>query len=162
MDLNQYTVVTQGHNLVVMVPRGSNLESQCIAYSKSNPYVFTDTMMYSATQSAEYVYDANHTEGFLTFCQDLVLTPGTYQVNMILKIDNVDNDNIGSADVSYNYGAGILYSSPISAGQADNDGSLLISYEFTCHEPVIGAEIRFYSLGNADIKLEHLEYSMIQ
>jgi len=158
LDLSQYSIVTQAHGLIVMVPAGAALAEQCRAYLESHPYVFTDTMMGSATQSEEYAFDADHVDGFLTFVQDLVLTPGTYRVNMELSADEIENDSLGSADVSYHYGSGILYTQNITAQDVGEDGRLTISFSFVCPEPVTGAEFRFYSLGNAWLKLERLEY----
>ncbi len=160
LDMSRYCVVNQAHNLVVMVPDGSALQDKCISYDTDRPYVFNDTMMYSGTQSGDHRFDSDHKEGFLVFCQDLVLTPGRYRVDIELSVSEVEGDILGTADVSGDYGRYILFSENVSAENVSEGGVLHISFEFDCEETVTGAEFRFYTMGNARIQLTHMQYSM--
>lgn len=173
INLERYTVVSQAYGLVVLAPAGSELEKACISYSSEHPYEFASTMMHSATGSADSPFSADHAEGFLVFAQDLTLSPGTYHVDITLKVSDVlytDSNTsltipaselvLCASDVSYNYGAELLCTQNFTADLVDEAGYLHISYDFTCENTVSGAEIRVYSYGKALLELEGICYNM--
>lgn len=169
IDLDKYTIVGQAFGLFVMTPTGSQLEADCRKYNSLNPSVPSDKVMYSATASAGRPFTSDHNEGFLVFAQNLTLSPGTYHVNIRLKVSDIDADAISAqgagnlvlcaSDISYSRGDGLdlLCTRNYTADMVEA-GYLDISYDFTAPETLSCVEIRVYSYGKAFLELEHLSY----
>lgn len=169
IDLDKYTIVGQAFGLFVMTPTGSQLEADCRKYNSLNPSVPSDKVMYSATASADRPFTSDHNEGFLVFAQNLTLSPGTYHVNIRLKVSDIDADAISAqgasnlvlcaSDISYSRGdrLDLLCTRNYTADMVEA-GYLDISYDFTAPETLSCVEIRVYSYGKAFLELEHLSY----
>lgn len=159
LDMARYEIATQAYGMVLMVPDNTELAEKCLAYNRENPYVFTETMMYSETKDKDFEFVSDYKRGFLVFAQDLTLSPGGYQVTMDIEVSEKPlTESIGSYDVSYNYGQDILCSAELWADEIDENGIAHIVIEFACTETLRHTEFRFYTHGDAEIQLKKLEY----
>jgi hypothetical protein len=159
--IDDYEIVNQAYGLLLLAPKGSELAAQWQTYDAEHPYVFTDVMMQSATAPERYSFMSDHVEGFVCYCQDLTLQPGTYQVDMYLDVTQMDSEGaVGSYDVSAEYGEQSYCGTELFASQVGEDGKLHVSYEFTTEELLEHAEFRLYAYGNARIELEQLSFTM--
>lgn len=160
IDLSEYLIVSQGCGLILYAPKGTDVAERGEDYAKENKYVFSDTMMLSATGKSEYTHESGYKEGLVVFYQNLTLSEGTYKAFMDVKATNLsggtDEGIVGIYDVTVNGGAQVLYSNYLYASELSSDGSIHLEFEFIGEEPMEYVEIRYYTMGNSKTKISNV------
>jgi hypothetical protein len=131
-----------------------------------SPLYFDETMMSSETASEAYTFEALHNQGFMLISQPLTLTRGMYEVTMSLNAENMTDETIGYFDVSSEYGLNVEATNVLTREaveeMGDGNGNIDIVYTFWSEDVLDNVEFRFYSCGNADVKLNSLSYRRIE
>lgn len=159
IDYDEYNYVTQGYDMMLFVPSEKSISEKAEEYRKDNLYMVDDTMMTSATSDKPGKIESDNKEGFLMYLQNLTIPEGRYVVHMELEVEDAKADMIGTADVSYNYGEGVLCSQDV---YREDDNNINIEMKFDCTELQKNVELRFYALGNAKVRLRKLYYEVIE
>lgn len=153
--LDGHDVVAQAYGMMLMVPERTSLSASFENASHS----LLEGMSNSVTGKNVYDNSSKHVEGFVAFCQYLVLEPGEYEVSYSIDVANADEDNIGHLDVCADLGATILYHEEINVkSNAEEKQTYTITYKFRVDETKSDVELRLFSYGNADITLKGIQY----
>lgn len=162
LNMENYTIYTQTHGLVAVVPNDSSLYTTAYQH-QYNFSVFDPTDRINGTKpySGRFDLTSDHTEGFLTYCNYLSLNSGTYEINLRIHAEEISNDFLGTFDVTYNYGENTLLQKNITADQIDQDGVANLTYTFNC-EDINFCEFRLHVENTSYIMLDSLTYRRIQ
>jgi hypothetical protein len=161
--LDRYDVVTQAYGMLLLAPENSELLSMCRNYNKEHPYMLEAGMMNSATGNNIYDYTSNYKEGFVTYCQYLVLEEGRYAVTFDVVVNDAQNDVVGYLDVCADLGSTQLYYQELNLSEAWNqDGTYTVTYILDCEREEDDIELRLFSYGNANMELVNLSISLLE
>jgi hypothetical protein len=166
IDLDKYDIIMQGYGMYIMAVRDSAAALMGFVEISESPLYFDETMMSSETASEAYTFEALHNQGFMLISQPLTLTRGMYEVTMSLNAENMTDETIGYFDVSSEYGLNVEATNVLTREaveeMGDGNGNIDIVYTFWSEDVLDNVEFRFYSCGNADVKLNSLSYRRIE
>ena len=163
IDTNKYQIVEQACEMVMLVPKNTEIERAIGRENKSYEWDITDITRCIIKHGIDYFdLTSDYEEGLIAACQYLVLEPGEYEVTYDVYSRNNKDNHVGWVDMCTEYGDDVLYMTQIELQDCVDVEHYQIKEKVTIENETHNVEIRVGTYGKSQMGVNKISYRKIK